>query len=161
MSATVRAAVLAPMLVLALGCGSPAGGPPAPAGPSRPEDITFAPALAVDLATMTRTGSGLYLQDTKEGEGLTARRTSTVSVRYVGYLPDGTVFDTTGDGEPVVFRLGGREVIPAWNEGIVGMKKGGIRRLVVRPGLAYGSRGRGAVPANATLVFDLQLVDVR
>lgn len=110
---------------------------------------------------MRRTSSGLYVQEVKEGTGVIAGRTSTVAVRYTGYLADGRVFDTTGSGEPVVFQLGGSEVIRAWNEGIPGMKLEGIRRLVVRPGLAYGRRGRGGVPPNATLVFDIQLVGVR
>jgi len=120
-----------------------------------------APELAVDLSAMERTSTGLYIQDLKEGEGFTARRTSLVTLRYVGYLPDGKVFDTTGDGEPFQFRLGGNEVIKGWNQGIPGMKRGGIRRLVIRPALAYGSRGTGGVPPNATLVFDVQLLDVR
>jgi peptidylprolyl isomerase len=110
---------------------------------------------------MERTPTGLYLQDMKEGEGFTAQRTSLVSVRYVGYLPDGTIFDTTGDGEPMQFRLGGREVIKGWNQGIPGMKRGGLRRLVIRPSLAYGPRGRGRVPPYSTLIFDIQLLDVR
>ncbi len=138
-----------------------AGAPPAPAGPVEPEAITFAPELEVDLTRMVRTASGLYVQDLREGEGFTAQRASLVTLRYVGYLPDGTVFDTTGDGEPFQFRLGGSEVIRGWNQGIPGMKRGGVRRLVIRPSLAYGARGRGVIPPYATLVFDVQLLDVR
>jgi FKBP-type peptidyl-prolyl cis-trans isomerase FkpA len=152
-----RAARAAIVLLLA-GC---AGAPAAPPGPSQPEEITFAPELGVDLSAMERTSTGLYIQDLKEGEGFAARRESLVTLRYVGYLPDGKVFDTTGDGEPFQFRLGGNEVIKGWNQGIPGMKRGGIRRLVVRPSLAYGSRGTGAIPPNSTLVFDVQLLDVR
>ena len=94
-----------------------------------------------------------------EGTGTMARRTSRVWIYYVGWLPDGTVFDGQLQGEPFHFRLGGSEVIRGWNEGIRGMRIGGRRRLVVRPGLAYGSRGRGDVPAGATLVFEVQLID--
>jgi len=137
-----------------------AGAPP-PAGPVEPEEITFAPELQVDLAAMERTSGGLYLQDLREGDGFAAARTSLVTLRYVGYLPDGTIFDTTGDGEPFQFRLGGSEVIKGWNQGIPGMKRGGIRRLVIRPSLAYGSRAVGKVPPYATLIFDVQLLDVR
>jgi len=147
-------------LSLATGCGGGPGVEPPP-GPSPPEKIVFAPELGVDLEVMQRTASGLYLQDLRVGEGFAAQRTSLVSVRYVGYLPDGTVFDATGNGEPFQFRLGGNEVIRGWNQGIPGMRLGGIRRLVVRAELGYGSRGRGRVPPNATMVFDVQLVDVR
>jgi FKBP-type peptidyl-prolyl cis-trans isomerase len=108
---------------------------------------------------MRRTPSGLYIQDIKVGTGATARRTSLVSVRYTGYLADGTLFDTTGGDKPLSFRLGGNDVIRGWTEGIPGMREGGIRRLVVRPELAYGGRGHGPVPPNATLVFDIQLVE--
>lgn len=146
---------------LLLGCGGAPAGPPAPAGPSDPESVTFAPELKVDLTAMQRLPSGMYVEDLKEGTGIAARRSSLVSVRYVGYLPDGKIFDTTGAGEPLVFRLGGTEVIRGWNQGIPGMKPGGLRRLVIPPGLAYGRRGRGAVPPNATLVFDVQLLEVR
>ncbi len=154
----VAAAVACLDLAVLTAC---AGAPPAPAGPSEPEEIAFAPELQVDLARMERTPTGLYLQDVSEGEGFTAQRTSLVTLRYVGYFPDGTIFDTTGDGEPFQFRLGGSEVIKGWNLGIPGMKRGGVRRLVIRPSLAYGARGRGAIPPNATLVFDVQLLDVR
>jgi len=154
MTMAARAAIV----LLLAGC---AGAPAPPPGPSEPEEITFAPELGVDLSAMQRTSSGLYIQDLKEGEGFTARGESLVTLRYVGYLPDGKVFDTTGDGEPFQFRLGGNEVIRGWNQGIPGMKRGGIRRLVVRPSLAYGSRGTGGIPPNATLVFDVQLLDVR
>lgn len=149
------------LLVAAFALPSCAGAPPAPSGPSEPEEISFAPELGVDLGTMERTGSGLYFRDIREGEGFTASRNSLVTLRYVGYLPDGTIFDTTGDGEPFQFRLGGSEVIRGWNQGIPGMKRGGLRRLVLRPSLAYGARGRGVIPPNATLVFDVQLLDVR
>jgi FKBP-type peptidyl-prolyl cis-trans isomerase FkpA len=147
-------------VVAAASLASCAGAPP-PAGPVEPEEITYAPELRVDLAAMERTAGGLYLQDLREGDGFAAARTSLVTLRYVGYLPDGTVFDTTGDGEPFQFRLGGSEVIKGWNQGIPGMKRGGIRRLVIRPSLAYGARAVGKVPPYATLIFDVQLLDVR
>ncbi len=142
-------------------CG---GGPPVDVGPQPPSDpaeLVFAPEVAVDLSAMQRTESGLYVQDIVLGDGPVARRTSRVWVKYVGRLPDGTVFDANLGGEPYHARLGGSEVIRGWNEGILGMRRGGIRRLVVPPHLAYGSRGSGDVPPGATLVFDLELVDVQ
>jgi FKBP-type peptidyl-prolyl cis-trans isomerase FkpA len=147
--------------LLVAACAGGGGAPPASPGPSDPEAITFAPELDVDLAAMQRTPTGLYIQDLEPGTGILAQTTSLVSVRYVGYLPDGTIFDTTGSGEPFTFRMDAREVIRGWSQGIVGMQQGGIRRLVVRPSLGYGSHGRGSVPPNTTLVFDVQLLDVR
>lgn len=126
-----------------------------------PATLTFAPELEVDLQEMERTPTGLYLQDLSEGMGAVARRNSLVTIHYVTFLPDGTVVDSSIGGEPFTLRLGGNEVIRGWNQGIPGMKIGGRRKLVVRPGLAYGSRGSANVPGNATLVFEVQLVDVR
>lgn len=157
----IRTLLAAAMLTAAAGaCG---GGPPMDSGalPSGdPAELVFAPEVAVDLSEMEKTASGLYLLDIVVGDGPVARRTSRVWVKYVGRLPDGTVFDANLGGEPYHTRLGGSEVIRGWNEGIVGMRRGGIRRLVVPPHLAYGSRGSGDVPPGATLVFDLELVDV-
>jgi FKBP-type peptidyl-prolyl cis-trans isomerase FkpA len=110
---------------------------------------------------MERTSSGLYLEDLAEGMGPSAQRTSLVTIHYVGWLPDGTVVDASLGGEPFQFRMGGNEVIRGWNEGIRGMRLGGRRKLVIRPGLAYGARGTARVPPGATLVFEVQLVDVR
>jgi FKBP-type peptidyl-prolyl cis-trans isomerase len=130
-------------------------------GTGDPATVAFAPELGIDLAAMERTPSGLYLQDLAEGAGPTAQRTSLVSIQYATWLPDGTLVDTSVGGDPFTVRLGGNEVIRGWNEGIQGMRVGGRRRLVVRPGLAYGSRGTANVPPGATLVFEVQLTDVR
>ena len=148
------------MMVLAACAGGGNSSPDAPA-PYDPERVAFAPELGVELAAMERTPTGLYLQDLREGDGFTASRTSLVSLHYVGYLPDGSIFDTSSGGEPIQFRLGGNEVIRGWNQGIPGMKRGGIRRLVVRPSLGYRSQARGEIPPNSTLIFDVQLLDVR
>ncbi len=78
----------------------------------------------------------------------------------MGWWPDGTVFDGNVGGTPYAIRLGGNEVIRGWNQGIVGMRRGGIRRLVVRPGLAYGSSRRGDIPPGSTLIFHIELIDV-
>lgn len=126
-----------------------------------PAQVDFAPELEVDLEAMERTPSGLYLQDLAEGAGPVARSNSLVTLHYATWLPDGSVVDTSVGGDPFTMRLGGSEVIRGWNQGIPGMKVGGRRRLVVRPGLAYGSRGTPNVPGNSTLVFEVQLLDVR
>jgi FKBP-type peptidyl-prolyl cis-trans isomerase FkpA len=128
--------------------------------PSDPALLFFAPELEIDLSQFVKTSSGLYIQDVEVGDGPIARRTSRVWIHYVGWLPDGTVFDASMGGDPFHLRLGEREVIRGWSEGISGMRRGGIRRIVVRPGLAYGSSRRGDIPPGATLVFRLELVDV-
>lgn len=128
---------------------------------SDPAEVQFAPELGVDLDAMARTPSGLFVLDLAEGRGLVAQSNSLVTVNYATWLSDGTLVDTSVGGNAFTFRLGGNEVIRGWNQGIPGMKVGARRRLVVRPGLAYGSRGSAKVPPDATLVFELQLVDVR
>ena len=147
-------------LVFLLGCG---GGPDVESGALPPRDpalLFFSPELEIDLSTFDRLESGLYVQDVEVGDGPIARRTSRVWIHYVGWLPDGSVFDASLGGDPYHTRLGGNEVIRGWNQGVAGMKRGGVRRLVVPPQLAYGSRGQGDVPPGATLVFQIELVDV-
>ena len=147
-------------LLMAGSLGACAGGPEPALPPSDPTQLFFAPDLEVDLSNFERTTSGLYVQDVSIGDGPITRRTSRVWIEYVGWLPDGTVFDGNLGGDPYAIRLGGNEVIRGWNEGIVGMRRGGIRRLVVPPRLAYGSSRRGRIPAGSTLVFYVELVDV-
>jgi FKBP-type peptidyl-prolyl cis-trans isomerase FkpA len=155
-SARVGVGCLAAVLVV-LGCASAGTG----GGPAM-ESLTFAPSLAVDLALMTRTPSGLYYQELRLGEGREAGAGDRVEVHYAGWLPDGTLFDSTvPPAEPVSFTVGRGEVIRGWDEGVLGMRPGGARKLVVPPSLAYGSRGLpGAIPRNATLVFQIELVAV-
>jgi FKBP-type peptidyl-prolyl cis-trans isomerase FkpA len=159
--ATVRSFSFAVLLSLA-SCASGSGtGEVDPAlPPSDPALLFFAPELEVDLSQFEKTSSGLYIQDVEVGEGPIARRTSRVWIHYVGWLPDGTVFDASLGGDPYHLRLGEGEVIRGWNEGISGMRRGGVRRIVVRPGLAYGSSRRGDIPPGSTLVFRLELIDV-
>lgn len=127
------------------------------------DEVSFAPALGVDLTAMERTESGLYLHNVAPGDGATAAPGNTVLVHYTGWLPNGEKFDSSIDrGEPISFQLGARQVIPGWDEGVAGMRVGGKRKLVIPPALAYGDRGAGGViPPNATLVFDVELVEVR
>ncbi len=110
-----------------------------------------------------RTPSGLEILEVERGFGETARAGHAVSVHYTGYLLDGTKFDSSLDrGEPFTFPLGAGKVIRGWDEGLVGMKVGGRRKLTIPPELAYGSRGAGRlIPPNATLVFDVELLEVR
>jgi FKBP-type peptidyl-prolyl cis-trans isomerase FkpA len=119
-----------------------------------PRNVTFAPELGVDLDAMTRTSSGLYYQDLETGEGEPASAGEEVSVLYQGWLPDGTLFDQRQDpGNPFVFTLGTGRVIAGWDEGVAGMRPGGLRLLVIPPALGYGDRPTGPIPANSVLVF--------
>ncbi len=107
-----------------------------------------------------KTESGLLYQVEKEGTGEAPQDSDTVVVNYKGTLTDGTVFDNSYDrGEPLSFRLDG--VIPGWTEGLKHIKKGGKIKLVIPPALAYGKTGVPGIPANSTLVFDVELLDVK
>ena len=108
------------------------------------------------------TASGLIIEELKTGEGATATAGQMVTVHYTGWLTDGRKFDSSKDrGEPFFFHLGGREVIAGWDEGVVGMQIGGVRKLTIPPELGYGPRGAGGViPPNATLVFEVELLGV-
>ena len=122
----------------------------------------FAPELNVNLDAMTKTTSGLYIQDLPVGMGDEATSGATVTVHYEGWLPNGTKFDSSRDrNDPFSFLLGAGRVIQGWDEGVAGMRVGGIRKLVIPPGLAYGVGGSPpAIPGNATLVFDIELLEV-
>ena len=111
----------------------------------------------------TKTASGLEYWDIKVGTGAVATAGQHVKVDYTGWLTNGKKFDSSvGTGKPFEFLLGGGQVIKGWDEGVAGMKVGGNRQLRIPPDLAYGAKGYpGAIPPSATLIFDVQLVDVK
>jgi FKBP-type peptidyl-prolyl cis-trans isomerase FkpA len=122
----------------------------------------FAEELGIDLSAMRSTASGLYIQELEDGRGLGARAGHVLYVHYTGWLPNGEKFDGSLDrNQPFDFQLGAEQVIRGWEEGIAGMRIGGKRRLVIPPHLAYGARGRGPIPPNATLIFEIELLDIK
>ncbi len=118
----------------------------------------------IESTTMTTENSDqLQIVDESVGTGATAETGDTVTVNYVGSLTDGTVFDASANHGTAgfTFNLGAGQVIKGWDQGIVGMKEGGKRKLVIPAALAYGEQAIGSViPANSTLVFEVELVKV-
>ena len=112
--------------------------------------------------SITTTASGLIIEEIIVGAGAEATAGQDVTVHYTGWLTDGKKFDSSKDrGDPFEFPLGGGRVIKGWDEGVQGMKVGGTRKLTIPPALGYGARGAGSViPANATLVFEVELLAV-
>lgn len=146
-----------PLLLVATACST--GGT---STAMAPESIAFAPSLGVDVAAMERLRDGVLVRDLVVGSGPSVRRGSRVGVHFAGFLPDGTQFDAAAPpNPPVEFVLGAGGVIRGWQTGIVGMRVGGQRQLVVPASEAYGTQSVGRVPPNATLVFVIKLVSAR
>ncbi|MES2831806.1 MAG: FKBP-type peptidyl-prolyl cis-trans isomerase [Pseudomonadota bacterium] len=125
-------------------------------------------AAATDVPPAVKTASGLQYRDVVVGKGVVAAPGRPVQVHYTGWLqnPDGSAgqkFDSSKDrGEPFAFQLGGGQVIRGWDEGVSGMRVGGTRKLIIPAALGYGSQGAGgAIPPNATLLFDVELLAVK
>ena len=137
------------------------GGSDSPTAPSNPATDTYAAALGVNIAAMTKKSDNLYVQDVVVGTGADAIVGRTLSMTYAGYLVNGSKFDTNVGGAPFSFQLGSGQVITGWDQGIAGMKVGGKRKLVIGSALGYGASGSGPIPANATLVFDVELLSVK
>lgn len=138
------------LIVLALALLSPLEAAEKEKGPAQKENTV-------------KTASGLEYVDQVEGKGASPKKGQTVVVHYTGWLTDGKKFDSSRDrNEPFAFQIGVGQVIPGWDEGVMTMKVGGKRKLTIPPDLAYGKRGAGGViPPNATLVFDVELLDIK
>ncbi len=124
---------------------------------------TTPPAPAMTMPTTTPV-TELKVSDDIVGTGAVAVAGDSVTVQYVGALADGTIFDASSNhgAQGFTFTLGGGQVIKGWDEGVAGMKEGGVRTLIIPPSLGYGAQGAGnVIPPNATLVFKVQLVKVQ
>ncbi len=151
--------------LLSMALAAAAAGAPAFADDTKP---TPAPEAAKKSESkMTKTPSGLQYEDTKVGTGATPQKGQICVVHYTGWLWEngakGKKFDSSVDrGQPFSFPVGQGRVIKGWDEGVATMKVGGKRTLLIPPDLAYGSRGAGAaVPPNATLLFEVELIEVK
>ncbi|HLV26008.1 MAG TPA: FKBP-type peptidyl-prolyl cis-trans isomerase [Gemmatimonadales bacterium] len=122
----------------------------------QPETVSFTESLGVNLSAMTRAPSGYYYQDLAVGAGELAARDETAAIRYTGWLPNGRRFDA---GQ-INAQLNGEALITGFNDGVIGMRVGGRRLLVIPPELGYRNSGQGVIPANAVLVFNVELLAV-
>jgi FKBP-type peptidyl-prolyl cis-trans isomerase FkpA len=114
-----------------------------------------------DNSVSAKTSNELQINDMEVGKGTEATAGKTVSVHYTGWLTNGTKFDSSKDrGQPFNFKLGAGMVIKGWDQGVAGMKVGGKRKLTIPPTLGYGDRNVGPIPANSTLVFEVELLGV-
>jgi peptidylprolyl isomerase len=129
--------------------------------------LSFAPSAAIAQGKPVTTASGLQIIDTKVGTGATPKRGQICVMHYTGWLYENGAktkkFDSSVDRrQPFEFPIGMERVIKGWDEGVATMKVGGKRTLIIPPALGYGARGAGGViPPNATLIFDVELLDVK
>jgi len=118
-------------------------------------------------AEVTPLPDGTQIEDYEIGSGAEATKGRTVLVHYTGWLwlvpqeERGKAFDSSRSGEPLRFTLGAGQVVKGWDSGIVGMKEGGIRTLIIPPKAGYGTRGKGPVPANSWMMFEVELIKVQ
>ncbi len=148
MSARLRLVAFLGATVILGGCGGDDM-----TGPQVIEEVEFAPSLGINLASMTRTSSGLYYEDIAMGSGDPAAAGNEVEVAYTGWLTDGTTFDSGAFS----FVLGAGQVVRGFDEGVTGMRVGGIRRIIIPPALGYGSQGSGPVPPDSIMIFRIEL----
>jgi len=124
--------------------------------------VSTTPVSTPEAGEPVRYDNGLVVQDAVIGSGQAAENGDTLSAHYVGMLENGSVFDNSYNrGQPIQFVLGSGQLIQGWELGLIGMKEGGKRKLIIPPALGYGSQGAGGViPPNATLLFEIELVSV-
>ncbi len=128
---------------------------------TRIEETTFASSLGVDLAASTKTANGTYYRDLVVGTGAAVASGQTISVRYTGWLANGTQFDSnTTKADPLTFKVGSGQVIAGFDDGLVGAKVGSQRQLIIPPSLGYGPYDYGPIPGNSVIVFKVEVISV-
>lgn len=156
-----RAAPAVATIIAIAGCASA----PSPAPPTLAvESVSFATELGVDLGASVRLASGIFYRDLRLGTGEVADTGSAVTITYSGSLPEGREFDATRPGDaPLAFRIarGRPRPISGLEQGMVGMRVGGARQIIIPPHLGYGARGSDPVPPNSPLVFTVELLGIR
>lgn len=166
----LRILLAAGALTVVAGCGEDALPPtPTPAPVTTPTPVACpaqSPGATSDNfnanVTLTTAADGLQSGDITPGTGAAAASGESLTVQYTGWLSDGTVFDSSRSAgrQPFTFTIGAGNVIKGWDEGLIGLRVGGKRRLVIPPSLGYGAQATGCIPANATLTFDVELVSI-
>jgi peptidylprolyl isomerase len=117
---------------------------------------------SADMGKTITTSDGLQIQDITVGTGAEAKSGDTITVNYLGTLTNGTKFDSSYDrNQPFTTQIGVGQVIKGWDEGMVGMKVGGKRKLTIPASLGYGSQDMGSIPPNSTLIFEVELLNVK
>lgn len=121
------------------------------------------PSQSTSVSSDASPSAGLKIEDLKEGTGSAVKSGDTITINYSGTLLNGTKFDSSYDrGQPFQTQIGVGRVIKGWDEGVIGMKVGGKRKLTIPPDLGYGAQGAGSViPPNATLIFELELLEIK
>lgn len=151
----IPTAVLVAAVALMTACGS--SSTDIFVAPQVIEETTFDPSLDIDLSEMTRTSSGLYVLVLEEGEGPQAAARDSVTVDYTGWLSDGTVFDI---GSVPQYELGVGLVVAGFDEGVIGMRVGERRRIIIPPALGFGNQQVGIIPPGSILIFNIELTSL-
>ena len=145
-------------LAVSAGCANPAAGPTLP--PPDPLTAIYDTSLHINIGQYTVTTNGAFSRDSVVGGGNTVSSGKTITLRYVGRLIDGTVFDqdTATGASALAFTVGSGTVIPGFDEGLIGMRVGGKRVIIIPPKLGYGATPRAGIPGNSILVFSISLL---
>lgn len=129
--------------------------------PSNPTMDNYASSLGIDVSQFEKRSDHILYHDVVVGTGAEAKPGNTVRVTYTGWLPDGEEFDSNVGDAPFQFALGAGQVVQGWDEGLVGMRAGGKRRLLVGSEAGYGREGNGPIPPNSSMVFEVEMLSVQ